>query len=252
MILMVLAITVISAFDLKCPEELERTFRAKFVCYNNTLVNRYSCLLDQDANVYNESCTDNADYVRPGQKYVTSGSRKNIDCSPLRYQPFKFWSHELSRCVFKKSKCDELGQFLYENGSSMADSTCRCDYTAGYAFVTEPRDKCFCIPTKEDCMCYLVSCPKQMQLDQDYNCSSRENLTLAFSCPPINKTAAETKASSPIKGKEKKHTVRIVGTFLIVLAIILLLIMAMIEFRYVPTTDTKEECRNERLSKHTQ
>lgn len=70
MILMVLAITVISAFDLKCPEELERTFRAKFVCYNNTLVNRYSCLLDQDTNVYNESCTDNADYVRPGKYHV--------------------------------------------------------------------------------------------------------------------------------------------------------------------------------------
>lgn len=67
MILMIFAITVISAFDLKCPEELERMFRAKFACENSTLVNRYSCLLDQDANVYYESCKDKADYVRPGK-----------------------------------------------------------------------------------------------------------------------------------------------------------------------------------------
>ncbi|VDI55341.1 Hypothetical predicted protein, partial [Mytilus galloprovincialis] len=101
-----------------------------------------------------------------GQKYVRSGGRKNVDCSPLRYQPLKFWSHELSRCVYKKSKCDELGQLLNGSSSSLTDSACRCDYTTGFDFVTAPRNKCGCIPTEEDCMCYLVSCPKEMQLDQ--------------------------------------------------------------------------------------
>lgn len=101
-----------------------------------------------------------------GQKYVTNGGRKNTDCSPLKYQPFKFWSNKLSQCVFKKSMCSEFGQILNWNSSSMTDSTCRCDYTAGFAFVSEPRNKCFCKPSEEDCMCYIISCPTNMGLNQ--------------------------------------------------------------------------------------
>ncbi|CAC5416777.1 unnamed protein product [Mytilus coruscus] len=247
MIFILLTTTVIAAFELKCPDELDRTFRARHVCYNIT--DHYSCLLDQDTNVYKESCADNADYVRPGQKYVTSGRRKNTDCSTLKYQPFKFWSHRLSQCVFKKSMCGELGQILNGNGSSMADSTCRCDYTAGFAFVTEPRDKCFCRPTEEDCMCYIVSCPTNMPLNQDYNCSSREDSSLLFSCPLINKTAVESDASSVLKGEEKILTrilwAQLSVTCLSLVAIILLTIMAVMEFRYFPKTDTRKECRNE-------
>lgn len=51
----------------------------------------------------------------------------------------------------------------------MSDRTCRCDYTAGYAFVTEPRNKCYCVPTEEDCMCYKVNCPRKKQLTQGKN-----------------------------------------------------------------------------------
>lgn len=65
--------------------------------------------------------------------------------------------------------CSELGQILNRNGSSMTDNTCRCDYTAGFAFVTEPKDKCFCTPTVEDCMCYIVGCQNEMQLNQGKN-----------------------------------------------------------------------------------
>lgn len=104
-----------------------------------------------------------------GQKYVVSGHRRNIDCSSLKYQPYKFWSNELSQCVFEKSKCSGIGQIIFSNGSFMSDSTCGCDYTEGFAFVTEPRHKCFCIPTEEDCMCYLINCPRKMQLNQGKN-----------------------------------------------------------------------------------
>lgn len=67
MIFILLTTTVIAAFELKCPDELDRKFRAKHVCYNRTDVDHYSCLLDQDTNVYRESCAVSADYVRPGK-----------------------------------------------------------------------------------------------------------------------------------------------------------------------------------------
>lgn len=67
MIFILLTTTVIAAFELKCPAELDRTFRSRHVCYNITEVDHYSCLLDQDTNVFRESCADSADYVRPGK-----------------------------------------------------------------------------------------------------------------------------------------------------------------------------------------
>lgn len=67
MIFILLTTTVIAAFELKCPDDLDRTFRTKHVCKNITEVDRYSCLLDQDTNVYTESCANRADYVRPGK-----------------------------------------------------------------------------------------------------------------------------------------------------------------------------------------
>lgn len=65
MIFILLTTTAIAAFELKCPDELDRKFRAKHVCL--THVDHYSCLLDQDTNVYRESCAVSADYVRPGK-----------------------------------------------------------------------------------------------------------------------------------------------------------------------------------------
>lgn len=67
MIFILLTTTIITAFELKCPNELDRKFRARHVCHKITEVDRYSCLLDQDTNIYRELCGNRADYVRPGK-----------------------------------------------------------------------------------------------------------------------------------------------------------------------------------------
>lgn len=85
--------------------------------------------------------------------------RKNINCEVWRYQPFKFWSHKLSRCVFSKSYCNELGQIMSNLGSPSGDSVCRCDHTRGFAFLSNPKHQCYCVPTNEDCNCYKKACP---------------------------------------------------------------------------------------------
>lgn len=94
-----------------------------------------------------------------GQKYIVSGLRRNTDCSSKRYQPFKFWSNTSSQCVFKKSKCNEIGQTFVDNDSTKKDTECRCDYKKGFGFIVKPKNTCVCIPSKEDCTCYSVPCP---------------------------------------------------------------------------------------------
>lgn len=60
--------TVIEAFNLQCPENLQRIIRGKYVCsFYVSPKDRYSCLFDQDSNFYRESCKGKLDYVRPGR-----------------------------------------------------------------------------------------------------------------------------------------------------------------------------------------
>lgn len=82
------------------------------------------------------------------------------ECNDGRYQPVVFTTHGNSECFLIKSKCSEEGQVLYSNGSSSVDITCRCDYTQGYAFVSKPKNSCFCLPSEEDCSCFRVNCSK--------------------------------------------------------------------------------------------
>ena len=93
-----------------------------------------------------------------GSKRVYSRNFNRRPCNDTRYQPIKFVTNGNSDCIFRKSLCTEEGQILFTNGTTETDSTCRCDYTQGYAFVTVPRSKCYCRPSEEDCSCYLKKC----------------------------------------------------------------------------------------------
>lgn len=82
------------------------------------------------------------------------------ECNSGRYQPIVFNTHGNSECILLKSKCDEEGQVLHSNGTSASDTTCRCDYTKRYAFVSKQKNSCFCNPSEEDCSCFRMSCEK--------------------------------------------------------------------------------------------
>lgn len=60
--------------------------------------------------------------------------------------------------------CKGEGQVLYNNGTLISDRACRCDYTKGYKFIKQPEKKCFCIPSEEDCSCYLDKCAVDLTL----------------------------------------------------------------------------------------
>ena len=62
--------------------------------------------------------------------------------------------------------CSEVGQLEFtEITSTVKDRTCYCDYRRGYNFAIQPRNIKSCIPSEEDCGCYIKKCPMGQMLD---------------------------------------------------------------------------------------
>ncbi|VDI51969.1 Hypothetical predicted protein [Mytilus galloprovincialis] len=119
----------------------------------------------------------------PSRKHVLRGGLDADICSSERYQPWPitFYTNVSTDCIFLKSACNEEGLVVYDNGNRNTDITCRCDYTRGYDFIVKPRNRCFCVPSEEDCSCHLKMCPKATdKLSPDYECLEGEkNLTVS-------------------------------------------------------------------------
>ncbi|XP_071127700.1 uncharacterized protein [Mytilus edulis] len=179
-------LSTINGFDLQCPHPSQRTARIQSVCSGNS--SAYTCLYDTIKKGYVEFCSNRKDnFVRAGLKYVISGTYRNVRCSDGRYQPVRFWSNQSSVCMNLKSECNGFGEIVYNNISSINDATCRCDYTRGYAFVSKPRNKCFCVPLEEDCSCYIKKCSTNTSLSPDYECNYIGLMKDSFYCEHVNK-----------------------------------------------------------------
>ena len=98
----------------------------------------------------------------------------NGNCSGERYQPIKFSAKKFTDCMYIKSSCESEGQVVDSNGTGDQDRTCRCDYTAGYSYIIQPRNQCSCVPSEEDCSCMRKYCYKTKKLS-----AGNEN----FLCP---------------------------------------------------------------------
>ncbi|CAG2239834.1 unnamed protein product [Mytilus edulis] len=170
---------VCAAFPLKCPKPAQWSTRARGFCQDPA---KYSCLKNDLINGYSENCTI-FDFLQPGRKHVLRGGLDADICSFERYQPWPitFYTNVSTNCIFLKSACNEEGQVVYDNGNRNTDITCRCDYTRGYDFLNKPQNPCFCEPSKEDCSCFLKTCPKASdKLSSDHECIQEEkNLTVS-------------------------------------------------------------------------
>ncbi|VDI82026.1 Hypothetical predicted protein [Mytilus galloprovincialis] len=144
------------AIGIPCPHSSQWKLRGSGFC-NNTYP-WYNCLYDENRMQYTEFCRNHPKFQRPGYKFIIRGNLDGKQCEDTYYQPIKFWTNGSSNCIFKKSTCNEEGQVAFNNGNGTSNRKCRCDYTAGYAFVTKPNAKCFCDPEQEDCACYLTTC----------------------------------------------------------------------------------------------
>ncbi|CAG2188188.1 unnamed protein product [Mytilus edulis] len=143
-----------TGYDIKCPAKAEWRLRGNISCSSE---DKYVCLFHLLENKYMENCLG-LDLSRIGSKLVFQPLFNLAECDAERYQPIVFTTHGNSECIYSKSKCADEGQVVYSNGSSSADTACRCDHTNGYAFVTRPKNSCFCKPSEEDCSCVRVTC----------------------------------------------------------------------------------------------
>ncbi|CAC5408762.1 unnamed protein product [Mytilus coruscus] len=185
----------VKTYNLKCPSQAHWKLRAQVKC-NSTL--KYFCLYNNVAEKYVEGC-NGPDWDRKGSKRIYAGDFSREKCIQKRFQPFIFWTNgSVSDCIFVKSVCSAEGQVVYRDNSTKDDRACQCDYEKNYAFIKTPRKFCFCIPTEEDCSCYIKSCPIDYTLSADYKCTTSDfqEVTQCKDITSYNKTLDEKTGDS--------------------------------------------------------
>ncbi|CAC5400771.1 unnamed protein product [Mytilus coruscus] len=156
-----LQLFICASYKLRCPSQANWKIRAKGKC--NSIMN-YFCLYNNVEEKYVEGCYG-PDWDRRGSKRVFAGSFTRGKCMQNRFQPFYFQTNEsMSDCIYSKSLCSEEGQILYNDDSTKVDRTCRCNHKKNFAFIKTPKNLCYCIPTEEDCYCYIKPCPVNLTL----------------------------------------------------------------------------------------
>ncbi|XP_076109060.1 uncharacterized protein LOC143077058 [Mytilus galloprovincialis] len=227
------------AYDMKCPITRQWQYRAKRTCTNET---KYICLFHEMKNSYEERCKG-PDGIQRGFKLVFRPNVLNSQCAINRYQPIRFLTTENSNCLYRKSVCNDEGLIVHNIGTNASDTTCRCNYQKGYTFVNKPKNICYCIPSEEDCSCFLIKCP---QLTSDYTCLEKDELTLGLNCPIISDNLTKLdkevdrviyKEENDIKPKDSDMTSCIVITSLIVVLVVLVLptgiVIAVVDGRFI-------------------
>ncbi|XP_052103505.1 uncharacterized protein LOC127736989 [Mytilus californianus] len=224
----------VKGFNIICPGQHQRIFRSKEFC--KTIENPvYLCLYNTFSLQYSENCTKMEYASRKGRKIVLSPAINEIDCKDDRFQPIPFTTNSFTDCLFGKSKCNEEGQVLISDGSTIMDRTCRCDYRNGYAYVTQPKDKCFCVPSQEDCSCFSKHCKENEMFSADYRCvlmnSSRSNVCgEILDGPPTTETTNINNIFVDNKEYPRSFSPSALTGILILLFITIVLIMM---FRYL-------------------
>ncbi|CAC5416345.1 unnamed protein product [Mytilus coruscus] len=162
------AVLYTESYDFKCPSQASWRLRAHVKC-NSTKT--YFFLYNNVAGTFVEGC-DGPDWDRKGSKRIFAGDFSRGICKHKRFQPILFLTNgSMTDCIYEKSLCNEEGQVVYGDNSTKDDRSCRCDHKQNFAFIKNPRNLCFCIPTEEDCSCHVKSCPVNLTL------SSAEQVT---------------------------------------------------------------------------
>ncbi|CAC5410004.1 unnamed protein product [Mytilus coruscus] len=178
------------SYNFECPSHASWKLRAHLKC-NNTW--KYFCLYNNVEGKYVEGC-NGPDWDRKGSKRIYAGDFSRGKCLRNRFQPFSYWTNgSVSDCIFVKSTCSAEGQVVYKDNSSKEDTACRCDNVKNYSFIKNPKHICFCIPSQEDCSCYIKSCPVNYTLSAGYSCI-QNNFKEETKCSDItkfNKTSKE-------------------------------------------------------------
>ncbi|CAC5370538.1 unnamed protein product [Mytilus coruscus] len=211
-------ISFVTAYNLTCPHPGQWELRAKVK--NCSSIENYVCLFDAVQLTFAEICKK-PQLERKGNKlFLNKGNFDRKPCSPTHYQPFRFNSFGNTNCTHLKSPCSEEGQVIADNHTSYSDRSCRCDYRRGFALIVNTSQPCSCMPSKEDCSCYLKTCSMNEVLSQgnqdkknennnddtkdktlenvDYNCINETQQQGTYQCPSILNRGSRTPATDVV------------------------------------------------------
>ncbi|CAC5407952.1 unnamed protein product [Mytilus coruscus] len=245
-----LFVSTTHSYRIQCPDISQRSLRASGYC-TSSFKSHYTCLYDTNNFSFFEQCIEDPDYVKPGEKYVITGSLRNVDCSKKRYQPFSLWSNVSGECLYQKSLCKGDGQVVFDNGSSTIDRKCRCDFTKGYKFVQRPVHICFCIPSEEDCSCNIIKCDVDRILSSDYECveeSQHGNST----CPPIENKSNSSQSPKIKRCREQQRREQLSNGVIVNIGVIVLIMLCAVMVFIVLWTKRQlsEREKDNRLKKY--
>lgn len=137
-----------------CPQQFRQSIE-QHVCPNPQI---YHCLRVRNKKLqFLQTCKYSRTPVPKGEYPIQDKDSGNLNSEICPEDEFQFgpsWSNEQSKCLFRKSLCNEEGQIIYSHENSSRDRRCACDHTDGYKLTTHPRNRQYCIPFVEDCSCY--------------------------------------------------------------------------------------------------
>ncbi|CAC5412745.1 unnamed protein product [Mytilus coruscus] len=168
----------------------------------------YHCLYNGVTGDFDDSCFLSERY--PAGSYVLyEGGLNSKHCPDGQYQPMPYASNEDNKndkCMYLKTQCNGVGQLIHDLSEKPdKDRTCRCDYSRGYDFVYKPRNRCYCIPTEEDCSCYRKPCNNNStKLTPDYKCQLQGIIT----CPVIPSVILEKDMNNNGKYAQNEYSVK--------------------------------------------
>lgn len=205
--------TIAKDYNFTCPYASHWFYRQSTLC--NITHPEYMCL--QDFNTFNniELCSRKVEFLGKGFRSVWRGNLDGAPCSMKRYQPVIYSTSDGLDCIYQKSFCNEEGQINIHNGSSTTDTQCLCDYTTGFAFLSEPSNHCYCIPSIEDCSCYKTNCPTNYELSPDFKCVRQDGIYKKYNCSRLRyqiiRDSLEKKREMKEQTKCKVHRSEVCG-----------------------------------------
>ncbi|XP_048736690.2 uncharacterized protein LOC125651890 isoform X2 [Ostrea edulis] len=184
-----------------CPTMHQWESRAGVKCPDPST---YHCLLNEE-DQHTEVCVKGV-YVLKG-KYPTITRNATIitrSCPADEYQPNGKLSTSYRKitCDFRKSTCDDAGETTCNDGSTISDRLCECDYRGGYRNFQTKR----CYKKSTSSPCVYFPCGPGKVLNSDYRCVDE----CLFRLFRNNNCIADQTGTTPYRLKERSRgTLRI-------------------------------------------
>ncbi|XP_056000881.1 uncharacterized protein LOC130048315 isoform X2 [Ostrea edulis] len=194
-----------------CPNLSGWDIRASTFCEDDP--SKYHCLENQAGQIQEACITPK--YIKEGHYPVLSIREDALlerPCPNTHYQPYGQPSNQYKKvpCTYTKGACAGDGEETCDDGDTVSDRMCRCDFTRGYAsseyLLSNPRSKSCYKPKIEVQGCVMLPCENGTELNKAYQCvpicpSGYFRPKFEFDCVPRHITSSQSTSTEPLTSK---------------------------------------------------